>query len=58
MACGVATGDHRAVIVIARGEGIGQLRDAFFAVIVVVVGIALSWTDLGAHRRGAFRGTP
>ena len=41
MACGVAMVIAGAVIVIARGEGIGQLRDAFFAVIVVVVGIAL-----------------
>jgi signal transduction histidine kinase len=41
MACGVAMVITGAVIVIARGEGIGQLRDAFFAVIVVVVGIAL-----------------
>ena len=41
MASGVAMVIAGAVIVIARGEGIGQLRDAFFAVIVVVVGIAL-----------------
>jgi signal transduction histidine kinase len=41
MACGVAMVIAGAVIVIARGEGIGQLRDAFFAVIVVVAGIAL-----------------
>ena len=41
MASGVAMVIAGAVIVIARGEGIGQLRDAFFAVVVVVVGIAL-----------------
>jgi signal transduction histidine kinase len=41
MACGVAMVIAGAIIVIARGQGLGQLRDALFAVIVVVVGIAL-----------------